>query len=83
MSVITQLLKRKVSTDAFDVACTQALCFVGGVFVMTLGFYKLSDFDLSANQILCALLMTSAVSLFMIMLGVLLPNACAFIKKTR
>ena len=82
MSVAKQFLGRKVSTDAFDVGCAQALCFVGGVFVLALGSYKLSDFDLSAAQILSTLLLLSAVSIFMILLGVLLPITCAALKKT-
>ncbi len=77
MTIITRVLKRKVSTDNFDIRCAQTLCFAGGVFVLALGSWKLNTFALTAVQILCGLLLVSSVALLLVALGLLLPLAHA------
>jgi hypothetical protein len=81
MATITQFLKREVSTDAVAITCTQALCFVTSVFILALGSWKLSTLDLVGHQIFCGLLLTGAVSLLLVVLGLLLPTAHAAVRK--
>lgn len=74
---ITELLNCKITNHAFDMRLAQAACFVAGLLVLALSFWKLTRFDLTEAQLFFGMLLSFVMPLILIVIGLLLPLSSA------
>lgn len=70
---ITALLTYKITNHAFDTRLAQAACFVAGLLVLALSFWKLTRLDLPEAQLFFGILLSFVMPLILIAIGLLLP----------
>ena len=70
---ITESLNYKVTNDAFDMRLAQVACFVAGLLVLALSFWKLTRLDLTEAQLFLGILLSFAMPLLFIVISLLLP----------
>ena len=51
METITQFFGRKITSDALDIRLGQAVCFIGGVLMLVVSMWKLTQLDLNEAQL--------------------------------
>ena len=78
----TQFLGHKITSDTFDMKLAQVACFVVGLLVLVLSFWKLTRLDLSEAQLFFGVLLSLCAPLLFIIVGLLLPVATAHRKST-
>ena len=74
---ITGVLNYKISTDVFDRTWGQVACFAAGVLVLALSFWKLTRLELTEAQLFLGVLLSLAVPLLCILIGLVLPMTTA------
>jgi uncharacterized membrane protein len=72
---IAQILNRNIVADDTLMRLGQFLCFVAGVFVLSLSLWKLSRLDLSEAQVFFGVLLSLITPLLLVLMGLLLPIA--------
>lgn len=74
---IIQSLSREITHDAFDRTLGSVACFVAGVLVLVLSFWKLTRLELTEAQLFLGVLISLVVPLLLIVIGLLLPICSA------
>jgi len=76
-TTIGLLVGERITGDSFDAKLAQLGCFVAGVLVLAVSFWKLTRLDLSEPQLLFGVLLSLCAPLLLIVVGLLLPVAAA------
>jgi uncharacterized membrane protein YiaA len=66
-------LNYKVTSDLFDVKFGQGACFLAGLLVFVLSFWKMTRLELTESQLFFGVLLSFATPLLFIIMGLLLP----------
>jgi hypothetical protein len=66
-------LNYKVTNDAFDMRFAQVACFIAGQLVLALSLWKLTRLELTEAQLFFGILLSFAMPLLFIVIGLLLP----------
>lgn len=74
---ISQLLGYRITSDAWDGRLGQLVCFLAGVLVLVLSLWKLTRLELTEAQLFFGVLLSLAVPLLFIVVGLLLPISAA------
>ncbi len=74
---IRQLLGKRVTDNLFDARLGQVVCFIAGVLVLALSLWKLTRLELTEAQLFFGVLLSLAVPLLFIVIGLLLPISSA------
>ena len=69
------ILRRRLSSDAFDFRLSQFGAFAVGLLVFVLGILKLTSMPLTEYQLFMGILLVMAVMLLCCILGFLMPGA--------
>ncbi len=69
------LLRRTVSSEAFDVKLGQGVCYVGSMVVGASSWWKLTRLELDEAQFFLGLQLSLCVPLLLVIVGLLLPSA--------
>lgn len=75
---ITRFFGRTVSSDAFDKTLGQGVCFIASIVILLVSLWELRRLDLTEAQLFFGLLMSLAVPLLLLIMGLLLPLAAAW-----
>lgn len=75
MSRLLRIFVWRLSTDTFDVRLSQWLCFAAAPAVLVMAVLKLSRLPLTEAEVLIGLLASLAVTLLLVILGLVLPLA--------
>jgi hypothetical protein len=74
---ITQFFGHTVSNDAFDTKLGQGVCFLASVLILMVSLWELARLDLTEVQLFFGLLLSLAVPLLLLVVGLILPLAQA------
>jgi hypothetical protein len=72
--MITQLLRRKVASDAAVARFGQVICFGGACTIPVLAFRKFAELEMSEAQLLTGVLATMSVALLCTVAGLCLER---------
>jgi len=68
-------LVRPLTSARFDVFAGRLACWVAAILVLVLGFFKLTQLPLSETELFFGLLLVLAVTMQMILFGLVLPQS--------
>jgi len=74
---VAEWLTRRITKDSFDRKLGQIVCFIAAIPVFALSMWKLTRLHLGEAEFFLGTLLTIALTLLFIILGVLLPIASA------
>ena len=72
-NTIMRLQNYRITSDRFDIRLGQSACFLAGVLVLVLSFWKLTRLELNEAQLFFGVLLSLCVPLLFIAVGLLLP----------
>ena len=64
---------RTISSDAFDQRLGQVFCWVASVVLLSVSWWKLTQFELSESQLLFGMLLSLCPPLLLVIVGLVLP----------
>lgn len=74
-SQTTKFFRRRISSQMFDARLGQAVCFVAGIVLVCVSFWKLTRLAMTETEFFLGVLLSLCVPLLLFNIGLILPIA--------